>query len=87
MTYQELLKKVQTALAKADASGIDEHIAIQVDVTGDAAGAFYMEVKADVGVLYVEGYDYRDRDAKLIADGADVLAFAQGKLSLEQAVA
>lgn len=87
MTYQELLKKVQTALAKADASNINEHIAIQVNVTGDAAGAFYMEVKEDVGVLYVEGYDYRDRDALLTADGAEVLAFAQGKLPLEQAVA
>ncbi|MBQ8079382.1 MAG: SCP2 sterol-binding domain-containing protein [Oscillospiraceae bacterium] len=87
MTYQELLKKVQTALAKADASSIDQHIAIQVDVTGEAAGAFYMEINKEDKVLYVEGYDYRDRDALLTADGADVLAVAQGKITLEAAIA
>ena len=85
MTYHELVKKVQTALAKADASKIEEHIAVQVNVTGEAEGAFYMEISG--GVLYVAPYDYNDRDALLTADGADVLAVAQGKISLEAAIA
>ena len=85
MTYHELVKKVQTALAKADASKVEEHIAVQVNVTGEAEGAFYMEI-AD-GVLYVAPYDYNDRDALLTADGKDVLAVAQGKVSLEAAIA
>lgn len=85
MTYHELVKKVQTALAKADASKVEGHIAVQVNVTGEAEGAFYMEI-AD-GVLYVAPYDYNDRDALLTADGADILAVAQGKLSLEAAIA
>ena len=84
MTYHELVKKVQTALAKADASKVEGHVAVQVNVTGEAQGAFYMEI-AD-GVLYVAPYDYNDRDALLTADGADVLAVAQGKVSLEDAV-
>ncbi len=85
MTYHELVKKVQTALAKADASKVEGHIAVQVNVTGEAEGAFYMEI-AD-GVLYVAPYDYNDRDALLTADGEDVLAVAQGKISLEAAIA
>lgn len=84
MTYQELVKKVQTALAKADASKVEGHIAVQVNVTGEAEGAFYMEIAE--GVLYVAPYDYNDRDALLTADGADVLAVAQGKVSLEAAI-
>lgn len=85
MTYHELVKKVQTALAKADASKVEEHIAVQVNVTGEAEGAFYMAISG--GVLYVEPYDYKDRDALLTADGADVLAVAEGKISLEAAIA
>lgn len=85
MTYHELVKKVQTALAKADASKIEEHIAVQVNVTGEAEGAFYMEISG--GVLYVAPYDYNDRDALLTADGADVLALAQGKLAMDTAIA
>lgn len=85
MTYHELVKKVQTALAKADASKVEGHIAVQVNVTGEAEGAFYMEIAG--GVLYVAPYDYNDRDALLTADGNDVLAVAQGKVSLEAAIA
>ncbi len=85
MTYHELVKKVQTALAKADASKVEEHIAVQVNVTGEAEGAFYMEISG--GVLYVAPYDYNDRDALLTGDGADVLAVAQGKVSLASAIA
>ena len=85
MTYHELVKKVQTALAKADASKVEEHIAVQVNVTGEAEGAFYMEIAG--GVLYVAPYDYNDRDALLTVDGDDMLAIAQGKVTLADAIA
>jgi outer membrane biosynthesis protein TonB len=83
MTYHELVKKVQTALAKADASKIGEHIAVQVNVTGEAEGAFYMEVSD--GVLYVAPYDYNDRDALLTISDADILAIAEGKQTMMKA--
>jgi hypothetical protein len=85
MTYHELVEKVRTALVvKADASKIEDHIAVQVNVTGEAEGAFYIEIKD--GALCVEPYTYNDRDFQLTGDGADVLAVAQGKKSLEAAV-
>ncbi|MBR7084111.1 MAG: SCP2 sterol-binding domain-containing protein [Oscillospiraceae bacterium] len=85
MTYHELVEKVRTALVvKADASKIEEHIAVQVNVTGEAEGAFYIEIED--GAPYVEPYTYNDRDFLLTGDGADVLAVAQGKKTLEAAV-
>ena len=84
MTYQELVKKVQTALKKADASAVAEHIAAQVNVTGEAEGAFYIEINE--GKFVVEPYDYNDRDFLLTADEAEILAVAQGKKTLEAAV-
>ena len=85
MTYHELVEKVRTALVvKADASKIEEHIAAQVNVTGEAEGAFYIEIKD--GTLLVEPYTYDDRDFLLTGDGADVLAVAQGKKTLEAAI-
>ena len=85
MTYQELVKKVQTALVKADASAITEHIAVQVNVTGEAEGAFYIEIKD--GVLYVEPYDYWNRDFLLTGSAEEILAIVQGKISLVTAIA
>lgn len=85
MTYSELVEKVQKALASADVSGVAEHIAVQVNVTGEAGGAFYIEVSD--GTLTVAPYDYVDRDALLTVSGEDMLAVAAGTLTLEQAAA
>ena len=85
MNFHELVDKVRTALVvKADASKITEHIAVQVNVTGEAEGAFYIEIKD--GVLCVEPYTYNDRDFLLTADGEEILAVAQGKKTLESAI-
>jgi len=85
MTYHELVEKVRTALVvKADASKIEEHIAVQVNVTGEAEGGFYIEIKD--GTLGVEPYNYYDNDFQLTADGAEILAVAQGKKTLETAI-
>ena len=45
----------------ADVSDIQEHLAYQFNITGEAEGIFYAEVKE--GKLYVEPYEYFDRDA------------------------
>ena len=83
MTYHNLVEKVQTALAKADASKVENHIAVQVNVTGEAAGAFYMEISE--GVLYVAPYNYNDRDALLTGDGAEILNVAEGRITIKDA--
>ncbi len=85
MTYEKMFEKVKKALTAADASGIGEHVAVQVNVTGEAEGWFYIEA-AD-GKLNIEPYTYDDRDAFLTASGEDLVALSAGKLALEQGLA
>lgn len=78
MTYEEIVKSAKDILAKKDVSNVPGHLAVQIDVTGEGAGVFYVELRD--GQLFVEPYDYNDRDCKLIAS-ADVLTkLVQGKL-------
>ena len=92
MTYADMFSKVKGMLMDADVSDIHEHLAYQFNITGEAEGIFYAEVKE--GKLYVEPYEYFDRDAMFtcsaetlfkIADGKTdpVLAFTLGKLKVE----
>lgn len=92
MTYQELVSEIRDIFMQADVSGIKEHIAYQFDIRGEAEGAFYAEVSE--GKLYIEPYEYYDRDV-LFTTTADTLlsiaggtmdaiaAFTQGKLQVE----
>ena len=77
---------------EADVSDITEHLAYQFNITGEASGIFYVEVKD--GKLFVEPYEYFDRDAMFtcsaqtlreLADGTldPVLAFTIQKLKVE----
>ena len=92
MTYQEMFEKVKAMLSDADVSGVGEHLAFQFNVTGEAAGAFYVEVKD--GALHVETYTYNGYDAaftlsaetlfKIAARKLDpILAVTLGKLKVE----
>lgn len=83
MTYEELVKKAKETYGKADASKISEHVAIQFNVTGEAEGAFYIEI-AD-GKVNVEPYEYFDRDVIVTTDAETLIKMAEGKLGMEAA--
>ncbi|MBR6381671.1 MAG: SCP2 sterol-binding domain-containing protein [Lachnospiraceae bacterium] len=91
MTFDALLEKVRKLAAKANVSGTD-FLAVQVNITGEEGGVFYVEVKD--GQIHVEPYDYHDRNCALTIDLADfnklidgkldpVLAFTTGKLKVD----
>ena len=61
MTFSEYFATVKTTFMGTDVSDISEHLAYQFNVTGEASGIFYVEVKE--GKLYIEPYEYYDRDA------------------------
>ncbi len=96
MTYADLFYEIKGKFMGADVSDIHEHLAFQFDIEDEeAGGAFYVEVKD--GVLYVEPYEYYDRDAKFIcapdvlfriADGEldPVAAFTEQKLKVEGSI-
>ncbi len=93
MTYAELFYELKGKFMGADVSDIHEHLAFQFNIADEEAGGiFYVEVKE--GNLYVEPYEYYDRDAMFtcapdvlikIADGDldPVAAFTEQKLKVE----
>lgn len=78
MTYTEFFEKVKEQFMAADVSDIHEHLAYQFNIVGDAEGIFYVEVKD--GKLYVEPYEYYDRDAMLTASADTFMKIAEGNL-------
>ncbi len=91
MTFNELVTKVRGISDKIDISGTD-FLAVQVNITGENSGVFYVEVKN--GKISVEPYDYHDRSCgitismdyfnKLIDGKLDpVAAFTLGKLKVD----
>lgn len=78
MTYAEFFYEIKNRFMGADVSDIHEHLAFQFDVEDpECGGIFYVEVKD--GKLYVEPYEYYDRDAVFIADRDTFMNIADGK--------
>ncbi len=84
MTYEELVRHAREAFENADARNIFEHIAIQVNVTGEGSGIFYIECAERA--ISVEPYDYYDRDVLVTLSSEVVLALAKGKMTYKEAV-
>lgn len=78
MTYAEFFAEVKSRFMEADVSDITEHLAFQFNITGEASGIFYVEVKE--GKLHVEPYEYFDRDAMFICSAQTLRDLADGKL-------
>lgn len=83
MTYEEIFSRSKDLILANDASGIGEHLAVEVDIVGEGAGAFYIELKN--GDLFVEPYEYYDRDCKLIVSGEDFIKICGGSLDAVKA--
>lgn len=45
MTYADMFSKVKGLFMESDVSDISEHLAFQFNITGEAEGIFYAEVK------------------------------------------
>ena len=77
MKYADMFARVKGMFMQADVSDITEHLAYQFNITGEAEGIFYVEVKE--GKLYVEPYEYFDRDAIFICQSETLFKLAEGK--------
>lgn len=85
MTFMEAFDSLKNAMANADASAIDGHLAVQVNFTdSDASGICYIEVQDHT--LYVEPYDYYDRNAMFLVDSKDLVLIMTGHLDFDVAV-
>lgn len=83
MTYEEIFSKSKELILANDTSGIKEHLAVEVDITGEGSGAFYIELND--GKIAVEPYEYYDRDCKLIISGDDFISICEGALDAVKA--
>ena len=78
MKYADMFARVKGMFIQADVSDITEHLAYQFNITGEAEGIFYVEVKD--GQLFVEPYEYYDRDAMFTASPDTLKRIAEGKM-------
>lgn len=78
MTYADFFSEIKGKFMEADVSDITEHLAYQFNIVGDAEGIFYVEVKE--GAIYVEPYEYYDRDAMFTGKAETFMKIASGKL-------
>ncbi len=79
MTYADFFYEIKGKFMGADVRDIHEHLAFQFNIEDEeAGGAFYVEVKD--GVLYVEPYEFYDRDAMFICAPDVLLKIADGEM-------
>ena len=85
MTFFEMFDAAKAGFAKADASDLNGHMAVQIEVTEDGTGIFYVE--ATDGVLNVQPYDYRDNTASITLPNSTLFALLRRETTLPDAVA
>lgn len=79
MTYADFFYDIKGRFMGADVSDIHEHLAFEFNIEDEeAGGAFYVEVKD--GTLYVEPYEYYDRDARFICAPDVLVKIAEGDM-------
>lgn len=79
MTFQEAFNEIKNIFIHSDVHECIEHLAMQVTMTGEGGGTFY--VLFENGKLTVEPYDYKDHDTLFIADTYDFLKIARGEMN------
>ena len=96
MTFQEYFDGFKARFDGVDVSEIHEHLAFEFNIEdAEAGGAFYVEVKE--GQLYIEPYQYYDRDAaftctpevldKIVTGKTDpIAAFTMQKLKVDGSI-
>lgn len=79
MTYADFFYEFKRKFDGTDVSDITEHLAYQFNIQDDeTGGAFYVEVKE--GQLFIEPYEYYDRDVIFTCKPEVLNKIVNGKL-------
>ena len=78
MTFQEYFSQIKARFIGADASAMADPTRIQINLTGEAAGTFYVEARG--GKLSIEPYEYHDRDVEITISSENFQKLLDGKL-------
>ena len=84
LKFEDIFDKVKKEFGGADVSNYEDHLAFQVNITGEGEGAFYAEIKDHA--LDIQPYDYNDRDFSITAAGTDLVDIFAGKLDIQKAL-
>ena len=79
MTFQEAFSEIKNIFIHSDVHECTEHIAMQVTMTGEGGGTFY--VLFNDGQVTVEPYDYKNHDTLFVADTYDFIKIARGEMN------
>ena len=77
MTFDEIVSGVRSAASGLDVSG-QAPLAVQINLTGEGGGVFYIAVKD--GKISVEPYEYYDRQCAITISGDDFDRLIQGRI-------
>ncbi len=75
MTYFETVELVKSKINNKPE--IEGHFAAQINIEGEGEGIFYVEVKEDQ--VFVEPYDYVDRDVLVVTTAKEFISFIEGE--------
>lgn len=82
MTYHEIVEQVREYYKDANAEMIQGHLAVQVNITGEGHGAFYIEV-AD-NKVNIEPFEYFNRDAAMYLSATTLFRIFNRETTLEK---
>ena len=54
MTYADMFSKVKGMMMEADVSTVNEHLAYQFNITGEAEGLFFLKEKRIKQDIYIQ---------------------------------
>lgn len=77
MTYADVFNKVKNTVTGKDSSGIED-MAVQVEITGEGEGIFYIQVQK--GAVFVEPYDYKDNCAVIRIPSSELCRVCDGEI-------
>ena len=84
--YEKVYESLKKTIQKTDTSKFTGSFAFQFNVTGDAAGIFYVEFKEGYTRLAVENFSYDDHTAIFEADAETFTALVEGKTTAKAAL-
>ena len=78
MTYEEIVAAARETVQRIDTTQIREHAAIEIDISGEGEGAFYVEFTD--GAVHVEPYEYYGFDCRIRTNAATFTLLLSGML-------
>ena len=78
MMYEHIVSSMKEIYEPMDASFVERHLAVQFNIWGEGHGALYMEFRD--GHIYVEPFEYYDRDTLITTDADTLLGIAKGRI-------